>query len=129
MCKYTKVQNTLFYRLIEHNNLKLFKRRHEYEKIAVLLAGVAAASTSFLAACTHLLNASERDWATYNYVYGGTNHLTSNRSTTSDITTNLVDGLFETTNTVIPFAEDWSVSQRWSSGLIPQAFRKRREVV
>ena len=42
------------------------------------------------------------------------NYLTSNRSTTSDITTNLVDGLFENDqygNLVPALAEDWSVSK------------------
>ena len=62
-----------------------------------LLAGVAAASTLFLAACGSSSNSSKG--TTYKYVYGtdpdSLNYLTSNRSTTSDITTNLVDGLFE----------------------------------
>ena len=42
------------------------------------------------------------------------NYLTSNRSTTSDITTNLVDGLFENDqygNLIPALAEDWSVSK------------------
>lgn len=81
-----------------------------------LLAGVAAASTLFLAACGSSSNASKG--TTYNYVYGtdpdSLNYLTSNRSTTSDITTNLVDGLFENDqygNLVPALAEDWSVSK------------------
>ena len=81
-----------------------------------LLAGVAAASTLFLAACGSSSNASKG--TTYNYVYSSDpdtlNYLTSNRATTSDITTNLVDGLFENDqygNLVPALAEDWSVSQ------------------
>ena len=81
-----------------------------------LLAGVAAASTLFLAACGSSSNASKG--TTYNYVYSSDpdtlNYLTSNRATTSDITTNLVDGLFENDqygNLVPALAEDWSVSK------------------
>ena len=81
-----------------------------------LLAGVAAASTLFLAACGSSSNSSKG--TTYNYVYGtdpdSLNYLTSNRSTTSDITTNLVDGLFENDqygNLVPALVEDWSVSK------------------
>lgn len=81
-----------------------------------LLAGVAAASTLFLAACGSSSNASKG--TTYKYVYSSDpdtlNYLTSNRATTSDITTNLVDGLFENDqygNLVPALAEDWSVSK------------------
>ena len=81
-----------------------------------LLAGVAAASTLFLAACGSSSNASKG--TTYNYVYGTDpdtlNYLTSNRSTTSDITTNLVDGLFENDkygNLIPSLAKDWTVSE------------------
>lgn len=81
-----------------------------------LLAGVAAASTLFLAACGSSSNSSKG--TTYKYVYSSDpdtlNYLTSNRSTTSDITTNLVDGLFENDqygNLIPALAEDWSVSK------------------
>nr|WP_295348613.1 peptide ABC transporter substrate-binding protein [uncultured Streptococcus sp.] len=81
-----------------------------------LLAGVAAASTLFLAACGSSSNSSKG--TTYKYVYSidpdTLNYLTSNRSTTSDITTNLVDGLFENDqygNLIPALAEDWSVSK------------------
>lgn len=81
-----------------------------------LLAGVAAASTLFLAACGSSSNSSKG--TTYKYVYSADpdtlNYLTSNRSTTSDITTNLVDGLFENDqygNLIPALAEDWSVSK------------------
>lgn len=81
-----------------------------------LLAGVAAASTLFLAACGSSSNSSKG--TTYKYVYSTDpdtlNYLTSNRSTTSDITTNLVDGLFENDqygNLIPALAEDWSVSK------------------
>lgn len=81
-----------------------------------LLAGVAAASTLFLAACGSSSNSSKG--TTYKYIYSTDpdtlNYLTSNRSTTSDITTNLVDGLFENDqygNLIPALAEDWSVSK------------------
>lgn len=81
-----------------------------------LLAGVAAASTLFLVACGSSSNSSKG--TTYKYVYSTDpdtlNYLTSNRSTTSDITTNLVDGLFENDqygNLIPALAEDWSVSK------------------
>lgn len=81
-----------------------------------LLAGVAAASTLFLAACGSSSNSSKG--TTYKYVYSTDpdtlNYLTTNRSTTSDITTNLVDGLFENDqygNLIPALAEDWSVSK------------------
>ena len=81
-----------------------------------LLAGVAAASTLFLAACGSSSNSSKG--TTYKYVYSTDpdtlNYMTSNRSTTSDITTNLVDGLFENDqygNLIPALAEDWSVSK------------------
>lgn len=81
-----------------------------------LLAGVAAASTLFLAACGSSSNSS--NGTTYKYVYSTDpdtlNYLTTNRSTTSDITTNLVDGLFENDqygNLIPALAEDWSVSK------------------
>lgn len=81
-----------------------------------LLAGVAAASTLFLAACGSSSNSSKG--TTYKYVYSTDpdtlNYLTSSRSTTSDITTNLVDGLFENDqygNLIPALAEDWSVSK------------------
>ena len=81
-----------------------------------LLAGVAAASTLFLAACGSSSNSSKG--TTYKYVYSTDpdtlNYLTSNLSTTSDITTNLVDGLFENDqygNLIPALAEDWSVSK------------------
>ena len=80
------------------------------------LAGITAASALFLASCGSSTNSSKG--TTYNYVYGtdpdSLNYLTSNRSTTSDITTNLVDGLFENDqygNLVPALAEDWSVSK------------------
>ena len=67
-----------------------------------LLAGVAAASTLFLAACGSSSNASKG--TTYNYVYGtdpdSLNYLTSNRSTTSSLLPTWSMVCLKTTNTV-----------------------------
>ena len=80
------------------------------------LAGVTVASALFLASCGSSAKSSQTN--TFSYVYStdpdSLNYLLSNRSTTSDVTTNLVDGLFENDqygNLVPALAEDWSVSK------------------
>ena len=80
------------------------------------LAGVTVASALFLASCGSSSKSSQTN--TYSYVFStdpdSLNYLLSNRSTTSDVTTNLVDGLFENDqygNLVPALAEDWSVSK------------------
>ena len=81
-----------------------------------LLAGVTVASALFLASCGSSAKSSQTN--TFSYVFStdpnSLNYLLSNRSTTSDITSNLVDGLFENDqygNLVPALAEDWSVSK------------------
>ena len=80
------------------------------------LAGVTVASALFLASCGSSSKSSQTN--TYSYVFStdpdSLNYLLSNRSTTSDVTTNLVDGLFENDqygNLVPALAENWSVSK------------------
>ena len=78
------------------------------------LAGVVLSAGILLSACGNSSTASK----TYNYVYSSDpsslNYLAENRSTTTDIVTNLVDGLMENDqygNYVPSLAEDWTVSQ------------------
>ena len=80
------------------------------------LAGVTVASALFLASCGSSAKSSQTN--TFSYVFStdpdSLNYLLSNRSTTSDVTTNLVDGLFENDqygNLVPALAENWSVSK------------------
>ena len=78
------------------------------------LAGIVLSAGILLSACGNSSTASK----TYNYVYSSDpsslNYLAENRSTTTDIVTNLVDGLMENDqygNYIPSLAEDWSVSQ------------------
>lgn len=78
------------------------------------LAGVVLSAGILLSACGNSSTGSK----TYNYVYSSDpsslNYLAENRSTTTDIVTNLVDGLMENDqygNYVPSLAEDWSVSK------------------
>lgn len=78
------------------------------------LAGVVLGAGIMLSACGNSASSSKA----YNYVYSSDpsslNYLVENRATTSDIVTNLVDGLMENDqygNYVPSLAEDWTVSQ------------------
>ena len=78
------------------------------------LAGIVLSAGILLSACGNSSTASK----TYNYVYvsdpSSLNYLAENRATTSDIITNLVDGLMENDqygNYVPSLAEDWTVSK------------------
>ena len=78
------------------------------------LASVVLSAGILLSACGNSSSASK----TYNYVYSSDpsslNYLAENRATTTDIVTNLVDGLMENDqygNYVPSLAEDWTVSQ------------------
>lgn len=78
------------------------------------IAGVTLASGLLLAACS----TSSTSTSTYNYVYSSDpdslDYLLENRATTSDVITNLVDGLLENDqygNLVPSVAEDWTVSK------------------
>jgi len=77
------------------------------------ITGLTVVSTLILAACGNS-NASN----TYSYVYSNDpdtlDYVNSNRATTSDVITNLVDGLLENDkygNLVPSIAEDWTVSK------------------
>ena len=77
------------------------------------ITGLTVLSTLILAACGNS-NASN----TYSYVYSNDpdtlDYVNSNRATTSDVITNLVDGLLENDkygNLVPSIAEDWTVSK------------------
>ena len=78
------------------------------------LAGIVLSAGILLSACGNSSTASK----TYNYVYtsdpSSLNYLAENRTTTSDIVVNLVDGLMENDqygNYIPSLAEDWNVSQ------------------
>ena len=78
------------------------------------LASVVLSAGILLSACGNSNSATK----TYNYVYpsdpSSLNYLAENRATTTDIVTNLVDGLMENDqygNYVPSLAEDWTVSQ------------------
>ena len=77
------------------------------------VTGLTVVSTLILAAC-----GSSSASNTYSYVYSGDpdtlDYVNSNRSTTSDVIANLVDGLLENDeygNLVPSIAEDWTVSK------------------
>ena len=77
------------------------------------ITGLTVVSTLILAACG---NSSASN--TYSYVYlsdpDTLDYVNSNRATTSDVITNLVDGLLENDkygNLVPSIAEDWTVSK------------------
>ncbi|MBM7636900.1 peptide ABC transporter substrate-binding protein [Streptococcus saliviloxodontae] len=80
------------------------------------LAGVALASTAVLVACGNS-SSSSKNTSTYNYVYTGDpeslDYLATMRATTSNITSNVIDGLMENDqygNLVGSLAKDWKVS-------------------
>lgn len=84
----------------------------------VLLAGVSLLATGVLAACSGGSQAGKSETSTYSYVYttdpDSLNYLTSNKTATSRVTANLVDGLLENDqygNLVPSLAEDWKVSK------------------
>ena len=77
------------------------------------ITGLTVVSTLILAAC-----GSSSASNTYSYVYiadlDTLDYVNSNRATTSDVTSNLVDGLLENDKygNLVPFiAEDWTVSK------------------
>lgn len=83
-------------------------------KKLLALAGVSIAGAFLLAAC----GGGSSKQATYSFVYSADpntlDYITATRTTTSDITSNLVDGLLENDqygNFVPSLAEDWTVSE------------------
>ena len=77
------------------------------------ITGLTVVSTLILAAC-----GSSSASSTYSYVYiadpDTLDYVNSNRATTSDVASNLVDGLLENDkygNLVPSIAEDWTVSK------------------
>ena len=79
------------------------------------ITGLVAASALFLAACGKSSTSSAK---TYSYVYNTDpdtlDYVNSNRSSTSDVIANLVDGLLENDqygNLIPSLAEDWTVSK------------------
>ena len=83
-------------------------------KKSIILAGVSMASALLLAAC----GSGTSNQSTYSFIYSTDpntlDYIASTRTTTSDITSNLVDGLLENDkygNFVPSLAEDWTVSE------------------
>ena len=83
-------------------------------KKSIILAGVSMASALLLAAC----GGGTSNQSTYSFIYSTDpntlDYIASTRTTTSDITSNLVDGLLENDkygNFVPSLAEDWTVSE------------------
>ena len=83
-------------------------------KKLLALAGVSVAGAFLLAAC----GGGSSNQATYSFVYSADpntlDYIAATRTTTSDITSNLVDGLLENDqygNFVPSLAEDWTVSE------------------
>ena len=79
-----------------------------------VLAGVSLASALLLTAC----GGGSSNQSTYSYIYSTDpntlDYIVSTRTTTSDITSNLVDGLLENDkygNLIPSLAEDWTVSE------------------
>ena len=79
-----------------------------------VLAGVSLASDLLLTAC----GGGSSNQSTYSYIYSTDpntlDYIASTRTTTSDITSNLVDGLLENDkygNLIPSLAEDWTVSE------------------
>ena len=79
-----------------------------------VLAGVSLASVLLLTAC----GGGSSNQSTYSYIYSTDpntlDYIASTRTTTSDITSNLVDGLLENDkygNLIPSLAEDWTVSE------------------
>ena len=83
-------------------------------KKLLALAGVSVAGAFLLAAC----GSGSSNQATYSFVYSADpntlDYIAATRTTTSDVTSNLVDGLLENDrygNFVPSLAEDWTVSE------------------
>lgn len=83
-------------------------------KKRIILAGVSMASALLLVAC----GGGTSNQSTYSFIYSTDpntlDYIASTRTTTSDITSNLVDGLLENDkygNFVPSLAEDWTVSE------------------
>ncbi|MFQ9597785.1 MAG: ABC transporter substrate-binding protein [Streptococcus sp.] len=83
-------------------------------KKLLALAGVSVAGAFLLAACS----GGSSNQATYSFVYSADpntlDYIAATRTTTSDVTSNLVDGLLENDrygNFVPSLAEDWTVSE------------------
>ena len=83
-------------------------------KKRIILAGISMASALLLAAC----GGGTSNQSTYSFIYSTDpntlDYIASTRTTTSDITSNLVDGLLENDkygNFVRSLAEDWTVSE------------------
>ena len=83
-------------------------------KKLLALAGVSVAGAFVLAACS----GGSSNQATYSFVYSADpntlDYIAATRTTTSDVTSNLVDGLLENDqygNFVPSLAEDWTVSE------------------
>ena len=83
-------------------------------KKSIILAGVSMASALLLAAC----GGGTSNQSTYSFIYSTDpntlDYIAATRTTTSDITSNLVDGLLENDkygNFVPSLAEDWTVSE------------------
>ena len=83
-------------------------------KKLLALAGVSVAGAFLLTAC----GGSSSNQATYSFVYSADpntlDYIAATRTTTSDVTSNLVDGLLENDrygNFVPSLAEDWTVSE------------------
>lgn len=81
------------------------------------MAGVTLLAAGTLAACGSSSSSTSSD-KTYSYVYvtdpDTLDYTVSNRASTSDLTANFIDGLFENDqygNLIPSIAEDWSVSQ------------------
>ncbi|MHB9782449.1 peptide ABC transporter substrate-binding protein [Streptococcus sp. 10F2] len=79
------------------------------------LLGVSLLSVGVLTACS---SSSGGDSSTYSYVYttdpDNLNYLTTGKAATSDLTSNMIDGLLENDqygNLIPSVAEDWSVSK------------------
>ena len=83
----------------------------------IALAGVTLIAAATLAACGSSSSSNSSASKTYSYIYltdpDTLDYVVSNRQTTSDLTANFIDGLFENDqygNLVPSMAEDWTVS-------------------
>ncbi|MGT2785680.1 peptide ABC transporter substrate-binding protein [Streptococcus merionis] len=84
----------------------------------IALAGISLLAAGALAACGGKSSGGSSENSTYSYVYTtdpeSLNYLLTNKTSTSEITSNLVDGLLENDkygNLVPSLAEDWKVSK------------------
>lgn len=87
------------------------------KKKLVVMAGVTLLAAATLAACSNSTS-STASTNTYSYIYvtdpDTLDYTVSNRASTSELTANFIDGLFENDqygNLIPSIAEDWSVSQ------------------